>query len=312
MILPKFLQDKINNLYAELKNKNQMKKSREILTDKYKTKTSKSLDLIESEEESVTYAISRMPATFSVIYELLQKMSDQDFLGDFDSVIDVGSGTGTSFFALRELGYKGDISLFENNSYMIDTFKKLSDKYNVCKYNIISENLPIQADLVMSSYMLSELQESDRINAFKELLCASKKYVLVVDTGTPKTYQDYMKLKDYAIENGFYVIAPCKSDVCPLENDYCQFYSRVERSSLHRMLKDAERSFEDEPYFYLLLARENVKKSGDRIIRRPIISQGKVELKLCTSSGVISKIYTKQNKDSFKRAKKAKINDVIN
>ena len=50
---------------------------------------------------------------------------------------------------------------------------------------------------------------------------------------------------------GFCVVAPCMCEKCGLINDYCQFYARVERSSLHKLAKAGALSYEDEKYFYL-------------------------------------------------------------
>ena len=60
-----------------------------------------------------------------------------------------------------------------------------------------------------------------------------------------------MDLKSFALDEGWNIAAPCMHKECALKNDYCQFYARVERSSLHKLAKNGTLSYEDEKYFYL-------------------------------------------------------------
>lgn len=311
MQLPMYLQLKVNKLYSEL-NKKELTSTQKSLTEKYKQNSGKSESLIKSNKDGVLYAISRMPATYSVIYTLISNLLKQGFLDNIKSAIDVGSGTGAGYFALKEIDETLEIKLVEKDNIMIETFKKLTDeKVDLSKLDIIKDEFNFDADLILSSYVLSEMTESDRMLVLKKLLNSTKKYLLLIDTGTPKTYEDYMKLKLVAREMAYSVTAPCNQEVCALKNDYCQFYARVERSSLHRIAKSGELPYEDEKYFYLLFEKSHPQKSGKRVIRRPIISTNEVKLKFCTENGVEEKTFTKHNKEEFKKAKKIKINEMF-
>jgi ribosomal protein RSM22 (predicted rRNA methylase) len=149
------------------------------------------------------------------------------------------------------------------------------------------------------------------MSSVKKMINASNRYVLMIDTGTPRTYENFMKVKRMVPEYGWKVIAPCMTEKCGLKNDYCQFYARVERSSLQKMAKEASLSYEDEKYFYLLLAKDDVKLKQSRVIRRPIIKTNVTELKVCDSSGVREVLVTKKNKEIYKKSKKTKINELI-
>lgn len=311
MILPQWLQDKVNELYLSM-NKKILTETRENLTKRYKEQTGQGKLLIENKNDSMLYAISRMPATFSVIYTLMRDLSSQNLLGDITTVLDVGSGTGAGYFALKEFDENLSIDLIERDKNMIDVFKALTDGLvDVSVGDIRGFKSKTKTDLVISSYVLSELGEDDRKTALKNLMNASNGYVLVVDTGTPKTYEFMMDLKRFANGSGWHVVAPCMHEECALKNDYCQFFARVERSSLHRLAKDATLSYEDEKYFYLLISKDDKEITGERIIRRPVIKEGSVSLVLCGKTGVENKMFTKKNKDEFKRAKKSKINQII-
>lgn len=311
MQLPLFLQEKIASLYSELKS-GKLKQTQKNLTQKYKTESGESKSLIEDKNDSVLYAISRMPATYSVISTLITQLTKQNLIQDFDSVIDVGSGTGAGYFAVNTLFENINILLFERDENMIAVFNALTD--NLVKVNqadIINDNVNDKADLVMTSYVLSEMKEQDRLNSVLKLLEMSQKYLLIIDTGTPRVYENMMKIKRFVQEKGYFVSAPCATEKCGLKNDYCQFFARVERSSLMRQAKSGELPYEDEKYFYLLISKEKIQNCGKRVIRRPIIKPNNIELALCTKNGVAHENFTKKNKEMFKIAKKSKINDCL-
>ena len=311
MQLPKYLQEKVDGLYSYLK-KGELEKTQRNLTDKYKNETGQSKALINSKQDSVLYAISRMPATFSVIHTLLNQLIEQGLIIDIHSVLDVGSGTGAGYFAVSEILENVKIDLIEYDQNMIDICKTLTDdSVEISKKDIIFDNLEKNADLVITSYVLSEMKEQDRLKSVMKLLEASNKYLLIVDTGTPRTYENMMTIKRFVEEKGYFVVAPCQSKKCGLKNDYCQFFARVERSSLMRQAKSGELSYEDEKYFYLLISKEDKKVDAERIVRRPIIKPNNIELLLCSEDGVNKKNFTKKNKEMFKMVKKSKINDLI-
>lgn len=312
MQLPIDIVEKLNSLYDSLENKN-LKQTRENLTYKYKNSTGQSKNLVSSKKESIVYAISRMPATYSVLYTLINDLLEQNLISNINTIFDVGSGTGSGYFAFKNFFENASFSLFERNQDMIDVFNFISsdEKDIVGKFDILVDDFKSSADLVLTSYMLSELNQKDRVEAFKKLLNSSNKYLLIVDTGTPETYKNFMELKKLAGELGYYTIAPCLCENCTLNNDYCQFYARVTRSSLMRISKSGTLPYEDEKYFYLLFSRENFKMVGERIIRRPRIFTNEIELIACGEDGYRNIKVTKKNRDEFKRAKKIKINQIF-
>ena len=312
MILPVHIQQKVNELFSGL-NKEKLVSKREQLTTKYKTSQAVNKSVFESNEDSAVYAISRMPSTFAVIYTLISDLMKQNKIENIGSVIDIGSGTGAGYFACKELFEDIEISLFERDKNMIDIFDRFETGESIKRFDFLKDSIENSADLVMSNYVFSELNEEGRVTALKKMLVASNKYVLIVDTGTPRTYENFMKLKKVVSEMGHKVIAPCLSEKCGLKNDYCQFYARVERSSLLKMSKSAELSYEDEKYFYLLIAKNNecIDINERRVIRRPQIKTNFVEIKLCTNAGVVDEKFTKKDKDSYKLARKIKINEIM-
>lgn len=312
MILPVQIQQKVNELFVGL-NKEKLISKREQLTLKYKTSQAVNKSVFDSREDSAVYAISRMPSTFAVIYTLISDLLKQDKIKNIDSVIDIGSGTGAGYFACKELFDDMNVLLFERDKNMIDIFDKFETGESVKRFDVLKDSIEESADLVMSNYVFSELNEEGKKIALKKMLDCSNKYVLIVDTGTPRTYENFMKLKKLVSEMGYKVIAPCESEKCGLKNDYCQFYARVERSSLLKLSKSAELSYEDEKYFYLLISKDVELDNEDekRVIRRPQIKTNFVELKLCSKIGVIGEKFTKKDKVSYQKARKIKINELM-
>lgn len=303
------IREKINDLYLSL-DKKKLMDTQVKLTERYKTTMGDSKSKILSKDDGILYAISRMPATYAVISNLLEQLVSEGKIRNILSVFDIGSGTGAGYLAVSEIFENSDICLFERDKNMIDVFKKLFDK-DVKQCDFLNENIKDKADLVVCSYVLSEMTENDQNSALSKLMEISEKYVLLIDTGTPDVYKNYMKIKQKAIASGWKVLAPCTCDKCDMGDDYCQFYTRVERSNLMKMAKSAQLSYEDEKYFYLLLSRDCVDlESERRVIRRPEYKTNMVNLVVC-DSGKKELTIAKSDKQLYKKARKIKINEII-
>lgn len=303
------IQEKINDLYLAL-DKKKLMDTQSKLTERYKTSMGDSKSKILSKDDGILYAISRMPATYAVICDLLKQLASEGKIENVSSIFDIGAGTGAGYLAFTEIFENANICLFERDKNMIDVFRKLFDK-DVKQCDFLSENINEKADLVVCSYVLSEMTESDRNIALLKLMEISEKYLLLIDTGTPDVYKNYIKIKQKAIDCGWKVLAPCTCDKCDMENDYCQFYTRVERSSLMKLAKAGQLSYEDEKYFYLLLSKKDIDLDSERrVIRRPEYKTNMVKLVVC-DSGKKELTISKGDKQLYKKARKIKINELI-
>jgi ribosomal protein RSM22 (predicted rRNA methylase) len=118
------------------------------------------------------------------------------------------------------------------------------------------EGLP-KADLVMASYLLGELPD-ERQRDLVDAMAEAGPIVLLIEPGTPAGYQRIVTARDRLIDRGYAVVAPCVHQLtCPLPvgKDWCHFSARVNRSALHRRIKDAELGYEDEKYSYVIAVR---------------------------------------------------------
>jgi ribosomal protein RSM22 (predicted rRNA methylase) len=103
------------------------------------------------------------------------------------------------------------------------------------------------------------------------------------------------------------MLAPCPHEcACPLAApEWCHFAARVERSRIHRRLKDADLNYEDEKFSYVALAREPAELPAARIIRRVRQRPGLIELELCGRAGVRSERVARSGREAFRDARHA-------
>jgi ribosomal protein RSM22 (predicted rRNA methylase) len=76
----------------------------------------------------------------------------------------------------------------------------------------------------------------------------------------------------------------------------------VNRSRLHRAVKSAAKSFEDEKYSYVAVSRDPVEPDRARVIRHPQHRKGYVVLTLCTRSGLQNLTYSRRKAGDLYRA----------
>ena len=286
------------------------------LSDNYLNKKKPNDGYINDEVEVVAYAITRMPATFGALSFALSK-SLELVNGSINSVIDIGTGTGNSIIACRNLiSDKISMICMEKSPEMLNFCKKLYDNTSIRYINedITKSSLNEQADLVIASYMFNELSDLEKRDALNKIISYSQKYILIVEPGTPEAYKQMMTIREYFIREGFNVIAPCPHQKeCPLsKDDWCHFVSRVSRSKLHKLLKDGDVPYEDEKFTYLFLSRENPNTVDDRVLRHPIINKGNISITTCNKDCSLKQyLFTRKDKVKYKAAKKINAGDLL-
>jgi ribosomal protein RSM22 (predicted rRNA methylase) len=85
----------------------------------------------------------------------------------------------------------------------------------------------------------------------------------------------------------------------------------VQRTALHRRLKDAALSYEDEKFSYVIGVKQPlaIQPAKARILRRPEKLKGHVNLQLCTIAGLQSSVITKKHGSDYRRARDAQWGD---
>lgn len=151
--------------------------------------------------------------------------------------------------------------------------------------DITNLELKEKSDIVVASYMLNEIRDSEKIETLTKLWESTNKILFIIEPGTPESYKNIIKYREYLKEKGGYIIAPCPhQNKCELpEDDWCHFTCRVERTKIHKNIKNADSPFEDEKFIYLIASKEKIKGAENRILRHPRIEKGYLDVKLCTS-----------------------------
>ncbi|MFO7611558.1 MAG: small ribosomal subunit Rsm22 family protein [Clostridia bacterium] len=288
---------------------------------KYRENNGDGKQLLTTKSEAIAYSLARMPATFGAVMDVLKYTLE---LVDFQpkTLIDAGAGTGAVAWACNEqLNLESYICLEKENA-MLETGKSLmlgnpglDNKTEWRKFDLIVNDLPDRADIVVASYVLSELHEDDRIKVIEKLWHSTEKVLVIIGPGTPRSFDNLLILRNHMIKTGAKLVGPCPGQYpCPvsqIENDWCHFSCRVNRSKIHKQLKGGEAPFEDEKYMYFAFAREELctRRISSRILRHPLIQSGYIKLNLCTKDGVMNKTVTKKDKEEYKVARKSKTGD---
>ena len=277
---------------------------------------------INNEIDAKVYSVIRYPSTFKAFSDSLEySLSHLDDI-DITSVLDVGAGSAAASIAcLCQLNHLDKVDLLEKEDVMINIgeylLSKVDTKFVDIKYHkmdIIKDDISkYHRDLVLSSYVLNELDNKDIVRVVDKMWDFTNKVLLVVEPGTPRGYEIIKLVRDYLISKGGHILAPCPHmNKCPMStSDWCHFSTRVARSKLHRTLKGGDAPYEDEKYSYIALSKSPCNRCKNRILRHPQISSGFITLEVCSNDGLKTIKVTKKDKELFKAARKSKTGDEI-
>lgn len=326
MELPNYLKLATEKLIEGM-NISAMSASARELSRRYMEESGEGKSLLNKDEDAAIYSLMRMPATFSAVTFALEKVCE---ISDFvpRTLLDAGAGTGGGSFAANEFFALEKITCLERESAMEKIGKKLmacsdyealQDAAYIRK-DLVEEALnskdndgKYESDLVIASYVLNEMSMEDRMEVVRFLWKNTKKMLVIIEPGTPVGFGNIRRIRDYLIEEGAYVCAPCPHmENCPVTgDDWCHFTVRVQRGKLHRMLKEGEVPYEDEKFSYIAFSRETIETNDfGRIMRHPRTEKGRMELCMCTKENIIHKVVTKKDGDAYKCAKKANCGDM--
>ena len=269
---------------------------------------------------TAAYLHVRMTAIYAVIQHILKELIQRDENHNIRTVLDLGAGPGTATWVCFELFSSLEKStLIEQSSSFIQAGKKLSMHNSVMEQKLhwISSKLQDARldshDLVILSFVLNELSEKDRYAVIDRAWQASDKYLLIVEPGDPKGFERIRDLRSYFIEKQAHIMAPCPHNKpCPIQGtDWCHFFTRVERTKMHKFMKEGTRGYEDEKFMYLLLSKQPVDSFDARVLRHPALHSGHTKLKLCHHDGDIREVTaSKRDKVTYRKSKKIKWGDV--
>lgn len=312
--IKKYIEKELNTI-----SKNELQNNAKNISINYRTNGGEGKILLKSENEALAYAISRMPATYGAVYDSL-KHSIEIYNPNIKTVVDIGAGTGAGALAVNELLDIEEIECLEREDSMQKIGKKIFDNYdNISKkakwnkFDICKDEIKQKYDLVVVSYMLNEISNDKKNIIVEKLWKTCNKMLLIVEPGTMQGYNNIINAKKKLIENGGKIVAPCRNNECKLQkSDWCNFSCRVQRTKIHKELKEGNVPYEDEKYIYLSVAKENINQTEKRrILRHPMIYSGFIKLKVCDKDEIKEITITKKDKEKFKIARKSGAGDLI-
>ena len=264
---------------------------------------------IATEDDALAYALARMPATYAAAEAVFERLLEAAPTFAPASLLDVGCGPGTvSFAATRVLPSLRSLTLLDRNRPLLALADKLAaaglpgSQNRLEQADIVSAALP-SADLVVAGYVLAELPAAVQEAFVRKLWEATGQGLVLVEPGTPDGFARLRAARTALIAAGGHVAAPCTHEsACPMTGDHwCRFLARVQRSRDHRLLKQGDRPFEDEPYAYLAVMREPpAARSGHRIVGRPTETKPGLTLDLCGKEGRTLHAVARRDREKFK------------
>jgi ribosomal protein RSM22 (predicted rRNA methylase) len=261
------------------------------LTERYRGERTGE-QLVRTAVDAAAYAAARLPATFAAIRAAMQAIPD--FAPE--SMLDVGAGSGAATWAAAAHWPSiVDYVLLDADPKMLTVGRQLraaDPRQPSGEWHWQNGDIGAAAfgkhDLVVAGYALGELDSKRRIAAAQAMWAATTGVLLVVEPGTPAGFAVVRELRDALIAAGATLSAPCPHErKCPMSgNDWCHFSARVQRSALHRQVKGAELSYEDEKFSYVAFTRHTPERAAGRVLRHPGRPPKRVELVACTDSGL--------------------------
>lgn len=316
----KNLSDAIYKLSNELSVK-KLTNARDALTNKYRDdeRHGKAQAFMDSDEARISYLNTRFPATYAAIESILKKIKEAIPDLAIETLTDLGSGPGTAFFAAISQFSIQKAILIEQDKELISLGKLLEASMEQKKATWQQGNLQElptfpAADLITISYALNELDHLSRRSFIEKAWKSTNKVLLIVEPGSRQGFSLIKEARAQLITYGAHMIAPCPHvKSCPMEEpDWCHFSQRVNRSTLHRQLKNGTLGYEDEKFSYIAVSKESINLPEARIIRHPEKHSGHFSLTLCTKDdGLIKKTFSKKDGPLYKSTRKLEWGDAL-
>jgi ribosomal protein RSM22 (predicted rRNA methylase) len=344
---PAKLRDEIERL-TETAPVQRLRQAAEALTERYRSGVVQTA-AIRSDDERLAYLLVRVPATFAALTLALRAAKRQltcdsvDTLASdgrlaIETMLDLGAGPGTAAWAAcetfpelrrlrlieRDLGFIGlGRQLFAaGESPVLRQAEWLHSDLN----GSLAESTPTRVtagrvgdpdafDLVVASYSWGELSPARQLQCLRQAWQRTRKLLVLVEPGTRAGFGCIHQARSELIALGASLLAPCPHSVaCPMAGagDWCHFAARVERTAVHRRLKDGELGYEDEKFSYVaatpLAPRQ--AEAEQRIVRHPMYHSGFVELQLCSASGIVKRNIGRSKKNEYRAARRAAWGDL--
>ncbi|MEI8295355.1 MAG: small ribosomal subunit Rsm22 family protein [Alphaproteobacteria bacterium] len=245
------------------------------------------------------YIAARLPTTYKVMQAVFQQLPDT-FRPQ--SLIDLGSGPGTATLAgfarwpdlANAMLVDSDAQLLRWSQFLLEGRPASFQCMNLASYQ------PPSADLLVLSYVLTELSALEQQSLLAKVWQACQNMLVIVVPGTPRAFTMLLQCRDYLIQQGAWIVAPCPHhESCPLADaqDWCHFATSVVRTDFQKQAKKGKLGWEVEKYSYLIVSRHQTERSQGRIVRRPIKGSGHIIFDVCTNGQLLRQTFSKSQPD---------------
>jgi ribosomal protein RSM22 (predicted rRNA methylase) len=282
-----------------------------------------SRQLVDSDDAVLAYLAVRLPGTFAALQRAMAEVASArpDFRPA--SHLDLGAGPGTAFFAAAGPwpGIEATTLVEADERFVRMGSELLRQPQEAPRLSWLREDLAgssarwstLSADLVTMSYVLSELDAHQAEDVVRRAMASTVGVLLIVEPGTTRAFEALRVIRTRLIAEGAYVVAPCPHlGVCPMVGgDWCHFATRLSRSKLHREVKGGTAPFEHEAFAYLALSPDPVPAPLARVLRRPRVTNGFVELQLCGSEGLERRSIPRRDKAGYRHASRLDWGDAL-
>ena len=253
-------------------------------------------NVIKDRTGALAYALARMPATYAAVSACLAALRDLDESSTPETILDICAGPGTATWAAAQtFPTLKHFDLLDANPALRDLaldIARADRRFDADAYRLGDASVELkiaeQADLVIASYAIGEMQDAVRADLIDQMWSKTKGTLLIVEPGTPDGYQRIIAARTRLMAAGAHVLAPCPHDrPCPLVSpDWCHFAQRLSRSRDHMHLKNADVPFEDEKFTYVAVTRRPTIATGSaRVLAPPAVSKADIKMKVCTPDG---------------------------
>jgi len=285
------------------------------LSQSYREDAAPTHAALSDDDQRAAYLAVRLPATYAAVVAALGWVRES-CAAEIRNTLDLGSGPGTALWAATAVfpGI-GSATAFERDARLIEIGRRLAasaEHSALCQatwlQGDLTANIPEGAwDLVVCSYALNELRESQRAEFIRKAWARTRNLLVIIEPGTKLGFANVLAVRTRLLAEGAILAAPCPSSLaCPMArvDDWCHFAARVERTAEHRRLKDATLGHEDEKFSYVAFARAEALRPQARIVRHPKILSGYTQLTLCREGEIANTSITRSKKEDWRRLKR--------
>ncbi len=293
----------------------ELTRSVQTLIRQYREGFDRSVPALSSEVAVAAYAGYRMPATYSAVSAALRQVAQLAPGFAPETQVDVGGGTGSALWAASAVWPTlRTVTVLEQSPSAIAFGRRLAGRSAAAAVRdarwqqaVVDRSVPAPAaDLVTMSYVLGELSPAVQEDVVGSA-ARDAGMLVIVEPGTPGGYARIAAARRLLAGLGLHVVAPCPHDgECPIvpDRDWCHFAVRLNRTALHRRVKDGTLSFEDEKFSYVAASSRPWPRAESRILRHPLKRKGLVTLRLCTAEdGLADRAVSKRQGETYREAR---------